>query len=447
MRRQFPWLTEELESFRTIRIDRLDDFPEEAPSERAYCERAGIRSTLLVPVGLAGHTVAAIALDALRASVRWPEGVPRRLRLVGEIFANALARKAADDQLRSALDEIGELKDRLEAENVYLREEIRDVHAFDEIVGDSPQMAAVMSRVRQVAHTDATVLITGETGVGKELVARAIHAQSRRHARPLVKVNCGALPATLVESELFGHEKGAFTGATSKRIGRFELADGGTIFLDEISELAPELQTRLLRVLQEGQFEPVGSSRTKTVDVRVIAASNRDLEAAIREQSFRADLYYRLSVFPIHVPPLRARAGDIPLLVWHAITKHRRKHGKRIESVPDHVMRALTRYDWPGNVRELENTIERAMIVSSGSELSLDRFEVGQLRFREHRAVWSEPADDTLDELQRTHILRVLAEANWKIKGEGNAAERLGISPSLLRHRMKKLGIERPAQA
>jgi transcriptional regulator with GAF, ATPase, and Fis domain len=443
---RFPWLVEELTSNRSVSIETLESFPPEARAEREYCEREGIQSTLLVPVALEGEPAAAVALDAMRAPATWPSELVRRLRLVGEIFVNALARKDADDRVQMSLRSIEELKDRLRTENVYLREEIAGAQAFDEIVGDSPALTAVLNRIRHVASTDATVLITGETGVGKELVARAVHNQSRRKARALVKVNCGALPASLVESELFGHEKGAFTGATSKRVGRFELADGATILLDEVSELPLELQTRLLRVLQEGQFEPVGSSKTRRVDVRVIAASNRDLEMAVDAGLFRSDLYYRLNVFPIHVPPLRDRRSDIPLLVWHFIAKHRRRLGRVINSVPDSVMESLMAYGWPGNVRELENTIERAIIVTAGTELSLDAAGQGRGEIQVGAVPTPQAADETIDELQRAHIQRVLADADWKIKGRGNAAERLGLSPSLLRHRMKKLRIERPAK-
>jgi transcriptional regulator with GAF, ATPase, and Fis domain len=288
------------------------------------------------------------------------------------------------------------------------------------------------------------VLLLGETGSGKELFARAIHQRSGRAAKPLVKVNCAALPASLIESELFGHVKGAFTGALGDKTGRFELANGGTLFLDEIGELDPDLQAKLLRVLQDGEFERIGSNQTIRVDVRLIAATNRDLHDAMRDGSFRPDLYYRLSVFPIEVPPLRARRDDIPLLVWHFITHKQRRLGKGIDSVPREIMDQLVRYDWPGNVRELENVIERAMILTPGSALALSEplTGSGQNPGPDH-LVPSVRSSGSLQEIDRAHIVAVLDECGWKVKGEGNAAAQLGLNPSTLRFRMKKLGIER----
>jgi transcriptional regulator with GAF, ATPase, and Fis domain len=282
------------------------------------------------------------------------------------------------------------------------------------------------------------VLLLGPTGTGKELFARAVHERSRRHARPLVRVNCAALPPTLVESELFGHEKGAFTGAVGMRQGRFELADGGTIFLDEIGDLTPDIQVKFLRVLQEGEFERVGSSRTKKVDVRVIAATHHDLEKAVAEGRFRADLYYRLSVYPIRLPSLAERREDIPRLMWFFIHRHQRELGRQIKKVPQTVLETLQRYSWPGNVRELENVIERAMIASTGDVLQLDDSATD---VRSSGASAGESG--TLDSVQRAHIEAVLERCGWRINGPGNAAERLGLHPNTLRFRMKKLGIAR----
>jgi transcriptional regulator with GAF, ATPase, and Fis domain len=280
----------------------------------------------------------------------------------------------------------------------------------------------------------------GPTGTGKELFARALHERSRRHARPLVRVNCAALPPTLVESELFGHEKGAFTGAVGLRQGRFELADGGTIFLDEIGDLTPDVQVKFLRVLQEGEFERVGSSRTKKVDVRVIAATHHDLEAAVAEGRFRADLYYRLSVYPIRLPSLSERSDDIPRLVWFFIQRHQRELGRQITRVPQSVMDDLQQHAWPGNVRELENVVERAMIASSGDTLHLD----DPIPFLKRGAVRT-GGPDSLDSVQRAHIEAVLERCGWRINGAGNAAEQLRIHPNTLRFRMKKLGVACPA--
>jgi formate hydrogenlyase transcriptional activator len=323
---------------------------------------------------------------------------------------------------------------------VYLKEEIKSYHDFDDVVGESAPLRLALARLSQVAPTNSSVLLLGETGTGKELFARALHARSRRQARPLVRVNCAALPPTLVESELFGHEKGAFTGAVATRQGRFELADGGTIFLDEIGDLTPDVQVKFLRVLQEGEFERVGSSRTKRVDVRVIAATHRDLEAAVAAGTFRADLYYRLSVYPIHLPSLQERREDIPRLVWFFIQRHQRELGRHITKVPQSVMDVLQRHSWPGNVRELENVVERAMIASSGEMLQLDE----PLAFTHVAAALSEGIDD-LDTVQRLHIESVLQRCGWRINGTGNAAERLGVHPNTLRFRMKKLGVVCPS--
>jgi PAS domain S-box-containing protein len=341
-------------------------------------------------------------------------------------------------ELRRALDSVARLKDRLEAENIYLRDEIRSTHGHEEIVGESPAIREVLYKIDQVAGTDASVLILGETGTGKELIAHAVHRRSSRRDKPLVKVNCAALPATLIEDEMFGHEKGAFTGAISSRAGRFELADGGTLFLDEISELTPELQAKLLRVLQDGRFEKLGSTVTQKVDVRVVTACNCDLERAVEGGSFRSDLYYRLGVFPLRIPPLRERREDIPLLVWHFVNKKQGDLGTAVASIPDGVMNALRSYAWPGNVRELENVIERALILSPGEELRLYESLVGGAS-----AAVSGQTFLPLKEVERAHILGALEKCNWKVKGRNNAAERLGINPSTLRDRMKKLGIER----
>ncbi len=353
-------------------------------------------------------------------------------------------RRRAERELKQAYEKIRQLKNRLESENLTLREEIRVTGKEGELVGKSLGFHTVLQQVEHVSPTDATVLILGETGTGKGLIARQIHELSRRCERALVKVNCAALPATLIESELFGHEKGAFTGAINRKIGRFELADGGTIFLDEIGDLPIELQAKLLRVLQDHEFERLGSSETKKVDVRVIAATNRDLDALIEQGTFRADLYYRLGVFPIRIPPLRERRSDIPLLVWYFITMLQPRLGRRIKSVPARVMDALVANDWPGNVRELRNLVERAMIVSPGSELELGA------DFLPGRSAWHTPASsaspDTLENVERDHIVSVLEACGWKVRGAGGAAERLGLKRSTLQSRMKKLGIQRPSK-
>jgi len=328
-------------------------------------------------------------------------------------------------------------KARLEAQNTYLREEIQSVHNFEEVIGSSSTLKKVLRNVERVAPTDSTVLVTGETGTGKELIARAIHNLSPRKSKPLVKVNCAAIPAGLIESELFGHEKGAFTGALTKKIGRFELADKGTIFLDEIGELPLDLQAKLLRVLQEGEFERVGGTQTFKVNVRVIAATNRDLEHLSRTGLYRSDLYYRLNVFPIHLPSLREREGDIPLLAQYFVRKCATNLGKKIDRIPEAMMAALRQYAWPGNIRELEHVIERAVILTEGS--SLESIELSA----SGRGGGAVPSVMTLEERERLHIMDILEQTGWRVSGKDGAAELLGLKPTTLEARMKKLGIVR----
>jgi PAS domain S-box-containing protein len=350
---------------------------------------------------------------------------------------------------------------RLQAQNLYLREEIKSVHNFEEIVGRSPGLVRVLEDVEQVAPTNTSVLITGETGTGKELIARAIHSNSQRQGKPLIKLNCAALSTNLVESELFGHEKGAFSGAIARRIGRFELAHGGTIFLDEIGDVPLEMQVKLLRVLQEREFERVGGNTPIQCDVRIIAATNRDLHKAMNEGRFREDLYYRLSVFPIQLPPLRERTGDIALLVQFFLTRFAARIGKRIDAVSKDTMSRLLAYSWPGNVRELENVIERAVILSRGTELEVNpgllpaatpsRVESTSTPAEATRETRSIPPDGRtatrLEAVEREHILATLRATEWRIEGEHGAAARLGLNPSTLRSRIKKLGIARSHEA
>ena len=361
-----------------------------------------------------------------------------------------LARLRADERLRAALVEVEVLKSRLQDENVYLQDEIHIEHNYAEMVGSSPALLDVLGQIERVAPTDATVLVYGETGTGKELVARAIHARSPRHARPLVKVNSSAISAGLVESELFGHVKGAFTGAIERHVGRFALADQGTLFLDEVGELPLETQVKLLRVLQEQEFEPVGSNRTVKVDVRVIAATNRDLAEAVRAGRFRADLFYRLNVVELRVPPLRERAGDIPQLAMFFLGRFAKKFGRPVETISPETMDRLVRYPWPGNIRELQNVIERGVVLSRGSALELDRAVLPSQAPSEAGAVGpAEPQPTsaglaaTLEETERTHIVAALDRAEGVIEGPRGAAKILGIHPNTLRSRMEKLGIKR----
>ena len=379
--------------------------------------------------------------------------IPRRAAV-----ADSLAETAGEEALGRAHEEIAELKRRLAVEQIHVREALEHGPDFDDMVGRTPAMLRLHDQIAQVGGTDSTVLVTGETGTGKELVARAVHSRSRRRSGPLVTVNCGALSPTLVESELFGHERGAFTGATSVRIGRFELADRGTLFLDEVGELPEEIQVKLLRVLQTGEVERLGSTRTRRVDVRLIAATNRVLTDAVTHGRFRSDLYYRLHVFPIHVPPLRERREDIPLLVAYLAERKSKVVGKTIDCIPDAVMRRLMQYSWPGNVRELENVIERAIILSRNGTLQLDWVfdpsadagspdpdDLERLHGAAAAAGTSEPGRFTLREVERAYIVKVCEDCGWRIKGPDSASVRLGMKPSTLYFRMHKLGIVRVA--
>ena len=352
-------------------------------------------------------------------------------------FRDITDRKRSEEYLRATLEELEILKERLQVENFYLQEEIKLEHNYGEIIGQSKAFKKALMQVEQVAATDTTVFINGETGTGKELIARAIHDISFRKNRPLVKVNCAAIPPDLIESDLFGHEKGAFTGALTQKIGRFELADKGTIFLDEIGDIPKELQVKLLRILQEGEFERVGNPNTIKVDVRVIAATNRDLEKIIAAGDFREDLFYRLNVFPINLPPLRKRKDDIPMLVKHFMQKYSAKIGKTVQTITKSAMNTLQSYHWPGNVRELENIVERALVISQGTRLELgDWFSRPESKDQQNDIL-------SIQDLEKNHILKVLDLTSWRVSGKGGAAEILNLKPTTLEARMKKLGIKR----
>ncbi|MBO0932335.1 sigma-54-dependent transcriptional regulator [Fibrella aquatilis] len=366
-------------------------------------------------------------------------GLQRELETLNADLEQRVAERT--EALTKALAEVEKLKNQLQAENTYLREEIQQLGSFDDIVSQSKAFGRVLRQVEQVAPTNTSVLILGESGTGKELLARAVHNRSGRKTRSLVKVNCAALPATLIESELFGHEKGAFTGATNQKTGRFELADGGTIFLDEIGEMPIDLQPKLLRVLQEGEFERVGGTKTLKVNVRVIAATNRDLEAEIEQGRFREDLYYRLNVFPIASLPLRERKEDIPLLVRHFCQKHGPGMGRQIDVIPADVLATMAAYDWPGNIRELENVVERSLIMSPGRKLELGGW-IGRKTTGPKKG--ASLGLITMEECERAHIIAVLEHTRWKVSGENGAAKILNMIPTTLDSRMKKLGIQKP---
>ncbi|PYU30842.1 MAG: Fis family transcriptional regulator [Acidobacteria bacterium] len=391
----------------------------------------GVRSVCCVPLVTRNRVLGALNVASLRDAAFTQEDA--------DLLSQVSAQIAIAVENALAFKEIAELKNKLAEEKLYLEDEIRTEFNFEEIVGDSAVLKLILRQVETVAPTDSTVLIQGETGTGKELVARAIHNLSNRRERTFVKVNCAAIPTGLLESELFGHERGAFTGAIARKIGRFELAHGGTLFLDEVGDISLELQPKLLRVLQEQEFERLGSTRTIRVDVRVVAATNRDLARMVAEREFRSDLYYRLNVFPLLMPPLRDRHEDIPQLVRYLAQKYARRMNKRIESIPAETLDALTRYHWPGNVRELENLIERAVILSAGPAL---RVPLAELKPPAEAAT---EGLVTLEAAERQHILRALEETNWVLGGPRGAATRLGMKRTTLQSRMSKLKITRPA--
>jgi len=408
--------------------------PEKFPSEIARMLIAeGIKSTCSIPMISHDQALGTLSVGSL-SEAAFTEEDARILTQVTNQIAIAVENALAYRQ-------IAELKDKLSEEKLYLQDEIRTEYNFEEIIGESPALKTVLEQLQTVAPTDSTILLLGETGTGKELIARAIHNLSARRERTLVKVNCAAIPTGLLESELFGHEKGAFTGAIAQRVGRFELAHRGTLFLDEVGDIPPELQPKLLRVLQEQEFERLGSGRTIRVDVRLVAATNVDLAQKVAENQFRSDLYYRLNVFPIIIPPLRERREDIPLLARYFAQKHARRTKKPIDSIAAKTMTALTEYHWPGNVRELENFIERSVILSRGPELQI---ELSELKQRTRIAtVVSSNGIGTLEHAEREHIVRALGETNWVIGGPTGAAAKLGMKRTTLQSRMNKLGITR----
>jgi len=418
------WVFDHHAPLLTPDLEKAPPFPEHAP-----LLKEGIRSAVSVPLSTKGKILGTLNVGS-HTPGRYCEDDASLLVAIGEQVALAIENLLAYEQIAT-------LKARLEEEKVYLQEEVRTEAAFGDVVGESPVIHAVLANVRQVAKTDSTVLVTGETGTGKELIVRAIHGLSLRKDKLLVKVNCAALPAGVIESELFGHEKGAFTGALARKVGRFELANGGTLFLDEVGDLPLELQAKLLRVLQDGEFERVGGTQTLKVNVRLVAATNRDLERAVGEERFRADLFYRLNVFPIVVPPLRKRLQDVPRLARHFAMLYASKMGKHVGSLGDDVLGRLTAYSWPGNVRELQNVIERAVILSPKGHFVLGEFAPapagGDARQEARR----------LEEVERRHILTVLEETGWRVSGERGAARILDLKRTTLEARMKKLGIHR----
>jgi formate hydrogenlyase transcriptional activator len=431
---RFPWTVERLLAGDVVHFATHEEIP--SPTDRQAYQESGIKSAVILPVSVAGHVAAAVSFHAVHAERAWSSEVLRRFKLLTGVFNQVVARRQSGTVLRRVLGEVKRLQDALQVDNDQLRREVAERFGLPNIVGRSAALRRALEQVHQVAATDSTVLLLGETGTGKELFATQIHALSARRNRAMVRVNCAAIPETLIESELFGREKGAFTGALARQVGRFEVANGSTIFLDEIGDLPPETQIKLLRVLQERQIERLGSPEPIAVDTRVIAATHRNLEQRIAEGAFREDLYYRLNVFPIHVPPLRERPEDIPLLVWRFVEEFSKSFGKRVESIADDSMAALQQYEWPGNLRELRNVVERAMITSQGSRLTIRTPET---------LVAASQRSQRLVDVEREHMRRVLEAANWRIRGSDGAAERLGVKPTTLETRMAKLGLKRPA--
>jgi formate hydrogenlyase transcriptional activator len=431
----FPWAERKLRNREIVCFSSNAGASYEAATDRKTWQAFGIKSTLAFPLCVGdGPVFGALSFDATTQEREWPEVLVKRLQLLAQVFANALARQRSDiseaaryqEKLQKSYEEILQLKEKLQAESDYLQEEIKDIGKYEEIVGQSEALKEVLTKVEQVAHTNSIVLITGESGTGKELIARAIHARSKCKDRAMVKVDCASLPSSLIESELFGREKGAYTGALTRQIGRIETADGSTLFLDEMGELGVDVQAKLLRVVQDGEFERLGSAKTIHVNVRIIAATHRDLAERVKNGTFREDLFYRLNVFPIRVPPLRERPEDIPMLVTALLREFEKKMGKKIRGVSSRMMDELKLYPWPGNIRELRNVIERAVIITTGERLNLQLPKASNA-----------PGMRTLKEAEIQHILSTLEKTRWRIKGPVGAAMMLGMKPSTLYTKMR----------
>ncbi len=435
--KRIPWVTATLLEGRDINVPDIDDFPEVGAEDEGRFRSLGIQSLLMVPLSVDTEMEGTCQFATRGGKRDWPADVVAELKLLSNVIANAVAR-------RRAMAEVTALKDQLQAENLYLREEVKLATGFDGIVGEDPGLKRCLQAVEKVAPTDVAVLVLGETGTGKELIARAIHKLSRRADGPMISVNCPALPGNLIESELFGHEKGSFTGADSQRKGRFEIAKGGTIFLDEIGELPMDLQAKLLRVLQTGEFERIGGTETLHADVRLVAATNRNLPARIKQGEFRSDLYFRINSFPISLPPLRERSGDIPALAEHFVHKHSERLNRDVVAISARFLKRLREHSWPGNIRELESTIERALISSTDHDLlDLDEpFNEAPPSDGNGFVELQVPDGADLAEIERTYILAILDKTSGRIAGSKGAAERLGMPSSTLRSKMKKLGID-----
>jgi formate hydrogenlyase transcriptional activator len=429
-----PWMTRLIARGEKVCFARIDDLPEEAARDKEILRHFGPRSSAIFPLKVGGKVIGGMAFGTVLREREWPEAIVNRLRLVVEIIGSGIARTRAEEATLNALGEIQRLRNRLERENAYLKQAPKVFRGRVGLIGESTALRQVLNQVEQVAPTNSNVLLTGETGTGKEMLASAIHALSLRSARPMVRVSCAAIPDTLIESELFGREKGAYTGAMSRQIGRFELAHESSLFLDEVGELSLEVQAKLLRVLEERKVERLGSAKSIFVDVRIIAATNRDLQKAVRDNKFRDDLFYRLNVFPIHAPALRERPEDIPVLVRTFVREFAVSLGKGIREIDEDSITVLQHYRWPGNIRELRNVVERAVISSTGPRL--------QINLPDKRT-----DDDTLSlshlDVSREHIRGVLEMTGWRIRGKDGAAEILGLKPTTLDSMIARLGLSR----
>jgi PAS domain S-box-containing protein len=428
----YPQLTGRALAGNLVSISSVTDIAGDV--DRHSFHSAGLRSALIAPLHVGGLVVGSICLVSSTTERRWRDDDIKRIGVLSGVFDQLLERRQRDESLRSALAEVRSLKEELQTEHPVLRK-VRRSETASLPVGESPAARRVMELIEQVAATDSTVLLLGETGTGKEVFASRIHELGSRRNRPMVRVNCAAIPSTLIESELFGREKGAFTGALARQVGRFELADKATIFLDEIGDLPLDVQVKLLRVLEEGQIERLGSPKSIKVDTRIIAATHQDLQQRIADGAFREDLFYRLNVFPIRVPPLRERVEDIPNLVWQFVGEFSKAFGKRIESISNESIKALQQYPWPGNIRELRNIVERATIVCTGPRLTIAVPPSSNTAARRSLK---------LVDVERQHLRAVLESTHWRVRGEGGAAARLGLKPTTLETRMARLGLRRP---
>ncbi|HOQ38539.1 MAG TPA: sigma 54-interacting transcriptional regulator [Acetivibrio sp.] len=442
---ELPWTTQKILNGESVVFEDIDELPYDASIDTIVLRKYQIESSVMIPLTCEGSVIGSFAVSTIGNKKIWFHQLLDRMKTIAHIFSSALARKLSEESLHKALKEIKKLKQQLEIENVYLRKEIGEEHYFQGIIGESSILKHVLSQVREVARTDATVLILGETGTGKSLLATVLHNMSFRKNHPLVTINCASLPPNLIESELFGHEKGAFTGANNQQIGRFEIAHGSTLCLEEIGEIPYKLQAKLLRVIESGEFERIGSSQTKQVNVRIIATTNRNLQKEVQQGRFRQDLFYRLNVFPITLPPLRERKDDIPILAETFVRFFSQRYRREFIKIKKNVMDSLIQYSWPGNVRELRNVIERAVILSSNATDFANSI-ISSLRLSDSLEISQNVSQQELlplHEIEKNYILKILFHTKWRIEGQRGAAKILGLHPSTLRYRMYKLGINK----